>query len=130
MQIARPGPAVSHIARAYHDRIEVRGRDLADELMGRLSFTEYFHLLPPGQEKVEVLREAQPPHQLVRQTSPAHLDTVVIRPGDVADGGARPSDLHAPPAVDRPAGARRSPTPGSRAEAPARGRARRTRSRA
>jgi citrate synthase len=36
---------VSLIAQAYPDRVEVRGRDLAGDLMGRLSFTEYFHLL-------------------------------------------------------------------------------------
>jgi citrate synthase len=41
---------ISHIAHAYPDRVEVRGRDLASELMGRLSFTEYFHLLLTGRE--------------------------------------------------------------------------------
>jgi citrate synthase len=42
--------AVSHISEAHPDRIEVRGRDLAGDLMGRLSFTEYFHLLLTGRE--------------------------------------------------------------------------------
>jgi citrate synthase len=41
---------VSHISQAYPDRVEVRGRDLAGDLMGRLSFTEYFHLLLTGRE--------------------------------------------------------------------------------
>jgi citrate synthase len=41
---------VSHISQAYADRVEVRGRDLTGDLMGRLSFTEYFHLLLTGQE--------------------------------------------------------------------------------
>jgi citrate synthase len=41
---------VSHIAQAYPDRVEVRGRDLAGDLIGRLSFTEYFHLLLTGEE--------------------------------------------------------------------------------
>ena len=41
---------VTHISRAYPDRVEVRGRDLTGELMGRLSFTEYFHLLLTGRE--------------------------------------------------------------------------------
>jgi citrate synthase len=45
--------AVSHIARAYPDRVEVRGRDLTGYLMGRLSFTEYFHLLLTGREPTE-----------------------------------------------------------------------------
>jgi citrate synthase len=42
--------AVSRISEAHPDRIEVRGRDLAGDLMGRLSFTEYFHLLLTGRE--------------------------------------------------------------------------------
>ena len=44
------GPAVSHISQAYPDRVEVRGRDLTSDLMGRLSFTEYFHVLLTGDE--------------------------------------------------------------------------------
>jgi citrate synthase len=50
MQIGRAGAAVSGIAQAYPDRVEVRGRDLTGDLMGRLSFTEYFHLLLTGRE--------------------------------------------------------------------------------
>ena len=46
------GP-VSHVSQAYPDRVEVRGRDLAGDLMGRLSFTEYFHLLLTGREPTE-----------------------------------------------------------------------------
>src|SRR4051812_32692993 len=42
--------AISHISQAYPDRVEVRGRDLAGDVMGSLSFTEYFHLLLTGQE--------------------------------------------------------------------------------
>jgi citrate synthase len=45
--------AVSHIGRAYPDRVEVRGRDLTGDLMGRLSFTEYFHLLLTGREPTD-----------------------------------------------------------------------------
>jgi citrate synthase len=44
------------ISRAYPDRVEVRGRDLAVDLMGRLSFTEYFHLLLTGNEPTEEQR--------------------------------------------------------------------------
>ena len=44
---------VSHIAQAHPDRIEVRGRDLAGELMGTVGFTEYFHLLLTGREPTE-----------------------------------------------------------------------------
>ncbi len=50
MQIGKPGEPVSRIAQAHADRIEVRGRDLCGDLMGRLSFTEYFHLLLTGSE--------------------------------------------------------------------------------
>jgi citrate synthase len=44
---------VTHISQAYPDRVEVRGRDLTGDLMGRLSFTEYFHLLLTGEEPTE-----------------------------------------------------------------------------
>ena len=47
---------VSRIAQAYADRVEVRGRDLTGDLMGRLSFTEYFHLLLTGREPTEEQR--------------------------------------------------------------------------
>jgi citrate synthase len=53
MQIGKPGRPVSRISQAYPDRVEVRGRDLAGDLMGRLSFTEYFHLLLTGDEPTE-----------------------------------------------------------------------------
>jgi citrate synthase len=47
-----PDP-VSRISQAYPDKVEVRGRDLTGDLMGRLSFTEYFHLLLTGSEPTE-----------------------------------------------------------------------------
>src|SRR3954447_3469759 len=53
MQIGKAGTPTSHIARGYPDRIEVRGRDLTGDLMGRVSFTEYFHLLLTGAEPTE-----------------------------------------------------------------------------
>ncbi len=53
MQIGRPGSPVSHIAQAHPDRVEVRGRDLCDELMGRRTFTQFFHLLLTGSEPTE-----------------------------------------------------------------------------
>ena len=53
MQIGKTGPPVSHISQAYPDRVEVRGRDLCGDLMGRLSFTEYFHLLLTGREPTD-----------------------------------------------------------------------------
>jgi citrate synthase len=53
MPFGKPGDPVSHIAQAYPDRVEIRGRDLTGDLMGRLSFTEYFHLLLTGEEPTE-----------------------------------------------------------------------------
>ena len=48
-----PERPVSRVAQAYPDRVEVRGRDLTSDLMGRLSFTEYFHLLLTGEEPTD-----------------------------------------------------------------------------
>ena len=48
--IGKPGSRVTRISQAYPDRVEIRGRDLTGDLMGRLSFTAYFHLLLTGQE--------------------------------------------------------------------------------
>jgi citrate synthase len=53
MPIGGSGDPVSHISQAYPDRVEVRGRDLTGDLMGRLTFTEYFHLLLTGEEPTE-----------------------------------------------------------------------------
>jgi citrate synthase len=46
----------SHISQAHPDRVEVRGRDLTGDLMGRLTFTEYVHLLVCGEEPTEEQR--------------------------------------------------------------------------
>ena len=53
MQIGKAGAPVSSIAQAYPDRVEVRGHDLTGDLMGRLTFTEYFHLLLTGREPTD-----------------------------------------------------------------------------
>src|SRR3989441_5743454 len=53
MQIGKPGTPVTRISQAYPDRVEVRGRDLTGDLMGRMSFTEFFHLLLTGREPTE-----------------------------------------------------------------------------
>jgi citrate synthase len=49
-------PGISRISQAYPDRVEVRGRDLSGDLMGRLTFTEHFHLLLTGREPNEEQR--------------------------------------------------------------------------
>ena len=50
------GEPVSRICQAYPDRVEVRGRDLCNDLMGRITFTEYFHLLLTGREPTDEQR--------------------------------------------------------------------------
>lgn len=50
MQIGKPGKPVTGICGVWADRIEIRGRDLTGDLMGRLTFTDYFFLLLTGGE--------------------------------------------------------------------------------
>jgi citrate synthase len=51
--IGKPGEPISRISQAHADRVEVRGRDLTGDVMGRLGFTAYFHLLLTGEEPTE-----------------------------------------------------------------------------
>jgi citrate synthase len=53
MALGKGQTPVTSICQAFPDRVEVRGRDLCGDLMGRLSFTEYFHLLLTGDEPTE-----------------------------------------------------------------------------
>jgi citrate synthase len=71
-------PERSEIARAYADRVEVRGRDLAGDVMGRLTFTEYFHLLLTGEEPTDEQR--------------FFLDLVLVA---IAEHGLMPSNVAA-----------------------------------
>jgi citrate synthase len=50
MPIGKSGEPVTRLSGATPDRVEVRGRDLTGDLMGRLTFTEFFHLLLTGEE--------------------------------------------------------------------------------
>jgi citrate synthase len=56
MQIGKTNTRVSHISQAYPDRVEVRGRDLCGDVMGRFTFTDYFFLLLTGSEATEEQR--------------------------------------------------------------------------
>jgi citrate synthase len=56
MQIGKAGRPVTRISEPTPDRVEVRGRDLCGDLMGRVTFTEYFHLLLTGEEPTEEQR--------------------------------------------------------------------------
>ena len=51
--IGKAGDPISRISQAQADRVEVRGRDLTGDVMGRLGFTAYFHLLLTGEEPTE-----------------------------------------------------------------------------
>jgi citrate synthase len=53
MLIGKAGTATTAISTADAASVTVRGRDLASDLMGRVSFTEYFHLLVTGREPTE-----------------------------------------------------------------------------
>jgi citrate synthase len=57
MRIGKTTQGTSAIAQAHADRVEVRGHDLTADLMGRLTFTDYFHLLLTGQEATPLQRE-------------------------------------------------------------------------
>ncbi len=56
MLIGKPGAAKTAIASASADRVSVRGRDLAGDLMGRTTFTEFFFLAATGREPTEEQR--------------------------------------------------------------------------
>jgi citrate synthase len=73
-----PGERKTHIAKASAERVDVRGRDLVGDVMGRLSFTEYFHLLLTGDEPTEQQR--------------FFLDLVLVA---IAEHGLMPSNVAA-----------------------------------
>jgi citrate synthase len=56
MLIGKPGAARTAIAAASSDQITVRGRDLAQDLMGCTTFTEYVFLLATGRAATEEQR--------------------------------------------------------------------------
>jgi len=68
----------TRISHATSDRVDVRGRDLVGDLMGRLSFTEYFHVLLTGREPTEDER--------------FFLDLVLV---SIAEHGLMPSNVAA-----------------------------------
>ena len=69
---------LTHIAQAHPDRVEVRGRDLCGDLMGRVGFTEYFHLLLTGREPTDDQR--------------FFLDTLLVA---IAEHGMMPTNVAA-----------------------------------
>jgi len=73
-----PGGRKTHIAKASAEHVDVRGRDLVGDVMGRLTFTEYFHLLLTGDEPTEQQR--------------FFLDLVLVA---IAEHGLMPSNVAA-----------------------------------
>jgi citrate synthase len=89
MQIGKAGDPITRISRAFPDRVEVRGHDLAGDLMGRLSFTEYFHLLLTGHEPsdderffLDLLLVSIAEHGLMPSTVAARM-TLAADPGSL-----------------------------------------------
>jgi citrate synthase len=56
MLIGKPGAASTAIASATSDKVWVRGHDLAGELMGHATFTEFFFLAATGRAPTEEQR--------------------------------------------------------------------------
>jgi citrate synthase len=50
MMIGKPGPAKSALCTSDASQIEIRGRDLCNQLMGHMSFTDYFYFLVTGKD--------------------------------------------------------------------------------
>lgn len=73
-----PSERKTHIAKASADRVDVRGHDLVGDVMGRLTFTGYFHLLLTGDEPTEQQR--------------FFLDVVLVA---IAEHGLMPSSVAA-----------------------------------
>lgn len=80
MMIGKAGAAITSISTADADSLTVRGKDLCSDLMGRLSFTEYFHLLLTGREPtveqryfLDVLLVAIAEHGLVPTNQAARM---------------------------------------------------------
>ena len=95
--IGKSGTPISRISQAHADRVEVRGRDLTGDVMGRLSFTEYFHLLLTGEEPTRgaavLPRPAAGGDRRARDDAHQRggADDALGRPG-VAAGGRRGGD--------------------------------------
>ena len=56
MLIGKRGQATTAIASATSERVTVRGRDLAQDLMGRATFTEFVFLLATGRAPTDEQR--------------------------------------------------------------------------
>lgn len=89
MLIGKSGPATTSISTADAADVTVRGRSLTTDLMGRLSFTEYFYLLLTGREPdeqqtffLDLLLVAIAEHGLVPTNQVARM-TLAADPGSL-----------------------------------------------
>src|SRR5438045_3881198 len=103
-------PPVTHISQAYPDPVEIRGRDLTNDLMGRVSFTDYFHLLLTGREPtadqrffLDLLLVAIAEHGMMPTNVAARM-TLAADPNSL-QGAVAAGILGCGPVLLRPAGA-------------------------
>ena len=89
MHIGKPRAAITKICTAKADSVEVRGRDLCGDLMGRLGFTEYFYLLLTGREPtkdqrffLDLLLIAIAEHGMIPTVQAARM-TLAANPGSL-----------------------------------------------
>src|SRR4026207_2510889 len=97
---------ISHISQAYPDRIEVRGRDLTGDLMGRLRSSALPPLLLPGREPpddqrffLDLLLVSIAEHGMMPTNVAARM-TLAADPGPL-QGAVAAGRLGARPAVPR-----------------------------
>ena len=85
--IGKAGDPVTHLSQAYPDRVEVRGRDLAGDLMGRLTL---HRVLPPAAHRARADRGAALlPRPAARRDRRARDDADERRRADDARGRPR-----------------------------------------
>ena len=99
MKIGRQEHRSSSISTSNAETIVVRGKDLCGELLGQVSFTDYFWFLLTGSMKIVAFPAGIPPddHRPILPKAPA--EAVVVPPkvergeaplGDVGGGGPEP----------------------------------------
>jgi citrate synthase len=89
MRIGKAQPAITSICEARADAIEVRGRDLVRDLMGKVTFTDHVHLLltgrmPTDEQRffLDLLLVAISEHGLVPTVQAARM-TLAADPGSL-----------------------------------------------
>ena len=70
MLIGKAGTPVTQICQAYPDRVEVRGRDLCGDLMGRLSASLLAHLAEEQEEPIGFLMASKAEEAIAYERAP------------------------------------------------------------